>query len=88
MGERRASRGLPPRSDRRILDNADDVGLLEAIARGRVVVDATSRMQLRRLAREDLCLASFGAGVTATLLPRGRRIVAAARGELPDPLDY
>ncbi|MHA3700743.1 hypothetical protein ACXR2U_01045 [Jatrophihabitans sp. YIM 134969] len=51
------------------------------------MVEASNRMDLRRLAREDLCLAGFGIGVRATLLPRGQRIVAAAWGELPAPLE-
>ena len=87
MSERRSSRGLPPRTDRQILGNVDDVELLGAIGRGQVVVEPANRMMLRRLAREDLCLAGFGTGVVATLLPRGQRIVATARGELASPFD-
>jgi len=33
---------------------------------------------LRRLAREDLCLAGFGLGTSPTLLPQATRILAAA----------
>ena len=87
MSECRSNRGLPPRSDRQILDHVDDVELLRAIGRGEVVVEPANRMVLRRLAREELCLAGFGTGVVVTLLPRGQRIVAAARGELAAPFD-
>lgn len=87
MGERRTNRGLPPRTDRQILENGDDVSMLEAIGRGLVAVEPENRMQLRRLAREDLCLAGFGRGVTVTLLHRGHRLLAAARGEVPAPFD-
>lgn len=61
--------------------------MLRAIGRGQVVVEPANRMVLRRLAREELCLAGFGTGVSATLLPRGTRIVATARGELAFPFD-
>lgn len=57
------------------------------IARGRVPVSTDNRMTLRRLSREDLCLAGFGFGTVPTLLPRGQRIVAAARGEIASPFD-
>lgn len=87
MGERRANRGLPPRTDRQILSHVEDVYLLGEIGHGRVQVNAGNRMPLRRLSREDLCLAGFGLGTVPTLLPRGRRILAAVHGEIPTPLD-
>ena len=87
MSERRAHRNLPPRTDRQVLANTEDVYLLGEIASGRVSVDAGNRMVLRRLTREDLCLAGFGSGTVPTLLPRGERIVAAARGEIASPLE-
>jgi hypothetical protein len=76
-----------PRSDREILSREDDVYLLSAIAHGRLRVTAENRMDLRRLARDDLCLAGFGLGSTPVLLPRGIRIVGAARGELALPAE-
>jgi len=48
---------------------------------------AETRATLRRLAREDLCLAGFGLGTTPALLPRGTRILAAAHGELVLPAE-
>ncbi len=87
MGHRRTSRGLPPRTDYQIVSQAHDVAMLEAIGRGRVTVDPENHMQLKRLAREDLCLAGFASGTSVTLLPRGLRIVGIARGELPSPHD-
>jgi len=86
MGERRANR-FPPRTDRQILEHAEDVFLLSEIARGRVRVEAANRMTLRRLCREDLCVVGVGFGAVPTLLPRGNRILAAVRGELPAPLE-
>lgn len=87
MGQRRERRGLPPRTDRQVLAHVEDVYLLGEIAQGRVRVDPGVRMTLRRLAREDLCLAGFGIGTVVTLLPRGQRILAAARGEIASPLE-
>lgn len=85
MGERRANRGPRPRSDREILSQADDVYVLSEIGHGRLRVTGGNRMTVRRLAHEDLCLAGFGLGTTPTLLPRGKRILAAANGELVLP---
>lgn len=87
MGERRQNRDLPPRSDRQILAHDQAVYLLSEIAQTRVRVTTDNRMTLRRLCREDLCLAGFGFGTVPTLLPRGERIVTAARGEIAPPLD-
>ena len=87
MSERRAHRELPPRTDRQVLANTEDVYLLSEIASGRVSVNRSNRMALRQLTREDLCLAGFGLGTVPTLLPRGERIVAAARGEIAAPLE-
>ena len=88
MGERRAGRTNRHRTDSQILADDEDVYLLAEIAQGRLRVDAANRMTLRRLAREELCLAGFAFGAVPTLLPRGERIVAAARGEIAQPLDY
>jgi hypothetical protein len=82
MGDRRANRGPRARSDREILSHGDDVYLLSEIAHGRLRVTAETRATLRRLAREDLCVAGFGLSRTPTLLPRETRILAAAHGEL------
>jgi hypothetical protein len=87
MSERRANRGPRPRSDREILSREDDVYLLSEIAHGRLRVMAENRMDLRRLVRDDLCLAGFGLGSTPVLLPRGIRIVRAARGDLALPAE-
>ena len=65
--------------------NAEDVSLLAEIAHGRVRVAPENRWELRRLSREGLCLAGFGFGTAPTLLPRGERIVSAARGEFALP---
>lgn len=81
MSERRSSRGIY-RTDQQILAHELDVWLLTEIAAGRVRNEAHNRMDLRRLASDDLILAAFGADTTPTMLPRGARIVAAARGEI------
>lgn len=80
MGERRAHRGLPPRSNQQILDS-EDMYLLSEVARGRVIMTPAIRADLRRLTREDLITAGFGTGQLATLLPRAQRLLEAARGE-------
>lgn len=87
MGERRAHRGPSPRTDQQVLANQEDIYLLDQIAHGRVKVDRTNRMILRSLSREQLCLAGFGLGTVPTLLPRGRRILAAAHGETSLPAE-
>lgn len=84
MGDRRSNRGIH-RTDQQILDHAADVWLLSQIAAGRVRTDPQNRMDLRRLASDGLILAGFGTGSIASLLPRGHRIVAAARGEYTLP---
>ena len=84
MGERRSNRGIH-RTDQQILDHPTDVWLLTEIAAGRVRTDPRNRMDLRRLASDGLVLAGFGTGSPASLLPRGQRIVAAARGEFTLP---
>lgn len=86
MSERRASRGIK-RTDQQILMHEDDVRLLGAVAAGRVQVGADNRMDLRRLAHDGLLLAGFGLGTVPTLLPRGARILAAARGEISLAID-
>lgn len=78
---------MPPRSDRQILAHVEDVYLLGETAHGRVRVDPIIRMTLRRRAREDLFLAGFGVDTVPTLLPCREGILAAARGEIPSPLD-
>jgi hypothetical protein len=84
MGERRSNRGIH-RTDQQILDHATDVWLLTEVAAGRVRTHPQNRMDLRRLASDGLILAGFGTGALAALLPRGQRIVAAARGEYTLP---
>jgi hypothetical protein len=99
MSERRASRETSHRNDRQILAHDSDVFLLAAVARGLLVRASGSpgtpwmlgndsvRSDLRRLAREDLLLCPFAGTTPPTLLPRGVRLLAVARGELPMPLD-
>ena len=86
MGDRRTARGIH-RTDDQILDHSEDVDLLRAVAAGQVTTQAALRMDLRRLARDDLLLAGFGAGTTPILLPRGQRILDAANGILPRPVE-
>ena len=86
MGDRRVARGIH-RNDDQILNHVEDVDLLRAIAAGKVTVQPALRMDLRRLAREELILAGFGTGTTPTLLPRGQRILDAANGMLPRPVE-
>lgn len=87
MSERRPNRGLA-RTDAQILAHDAAVWLLGQVAAGRVSVSPATRMDLRRLASDDLVLAGFGRGTVPTLLPRGARILAASRGEItlaPEP---
>jgi hypothetical protein len=80
MSERRRHRGIL-RTDEQILAHPADMHLLEMIARGQLTAAIPElRMDLARLAREDLVLAGFGSGSPVTLLPRGQRVVAVARG--------
>lgn len=81
MSERRAFRGIY-RTDQQILAHDADVWLLGEIAAGRIRMDPSNRIELRRLARDDLILAGFGRGIMPTLQPRGACILAAARGEI------
>src|SRR5947199_320444 len=60
MSERRAFR-VGPRTDLQILDHAEDMAVLVAIAGGRYIRSPDDRLTLRRLAREDLLLAGFAA---------------------------
>lgn len=87
MGERRPVRGIY-RADHQILAHDADVWLLDEVAAGRVTIDQGNRMDLRRLANDDLVLAPFGRGAQPTLLPRGRGSLAAARGETARPADH
>jgi hypothetical protein len=93
MGQRRANRGPAPRSDLQILAS-DDIAALQAVESGTVSRGGTGvaamfladgvPVMLRRLEREDLCTAPM-VGVPI-LLPRGQRLLATSRGELPWPL--
>ncbi len=97
MGERRAHRGPAPRSDRQILAHPEDMALIALVAAGQVsresgrvnapyVVNADPlRMDLRRLAREELVHAPIAG--PPTLQPRGARLLQVMRGELPQPSD-
>lgn len=70
------------RTDQQILAHPVDMQLIEAAARGELRTAPKLRTDLARLAREDVVLAGFGSGVAVLLLPRGARLLAAARGEL------
>ena len=96
MSERRANRGLPPRSDHQILDHPTDMWILGAIAAGRVTRDGTHLnaqhlldgkplpTDLKRLARDELVWAPIGSD--PSIAPRGARILGMAWGEIPAPL--
>lgn len=86
MSERRTHRGVQ-RTDHQILSHTGDMQLIEAAARNELRTAPELRADLARLAREDVLLAGFGAGVAVGLLPRGARLLAAARGELTLPPD-
>ena len=86
MGERRSARGIH-RTDDQILNHTEDVDLLRAVAAGQVTTQPALRMDLRRLARDELLLAGFGTGTTPILLPRGQRIVDVANGMLARPVE-
>lgn len=81
MSGQRAFRGIH-RTDQQILAHEGDLWLLGEIAARRIRMDAGNRMDLRRLAQDDLILAGFGRGTVPTLQSRGARILAAARGEI------
>jgi hypothetical protein len=96
MGDRRAHRGPAGRTDAQILASGD-MALLAAVAAGRVsrqsgglnapyllAIDSL-RMDLRRLAREELVYAPISG--SPTLQPRGERLLLVARGELPAPIE-
>jgi hypothetical protein len=97
VGPRREHRGAAPRTDAELLADDHVMGLLEAVAAGRVIrpsSSATARflvdgmpVELRVLARQDLLYAPMGGAVPPTLAPRGQRLLAAWRGELPAPLE-
>ena len=86
MGDRRGTRGIH-RTDDQILNHTEDVDLLRAVAAGTVRTAPETRMDLRRLARDELVLAGFGTGTTPILLPRGQRILDAVNGMLPRPVE-
>jgi hypothetical protein len=81
MGERRSSRA-GPRTDQQILRHEPDLYLLRLVARGELRNSPQQRMDLRRLCNDGLILVGFGAGSVATMLPRGRHILAIASGEV------
>jgi hypothetical protein len=86
MGERRSNR-IQPRTDRAIVEHPEDAWMLVEVAAGRITMGPETRSSLRRLAREDVLLAGFGAGSVPLLLPRGQRLLAAIHGEVPMPTD-
>ena len=86
MGERRQFRGIH-RTDAQILAHQSDMHLLGLVQRQAVSMHPAVRTDLRRLAQDDCILAGFGVGSRATLLPRGERLLAAARGEYALPAD-
>jgi hypothetical protein len=57
------------------------MALLVEISDGRLKMGPATRVDIHRLVREELALCGFGPGQVATLLPRGQRLLAAARGE-------
>jgi hypothetical protein len=95
MSSRRANRGPAPRSDREILADDFDMMLLRAVEAGQVARASGSAVAtyllggqpvaLKHLSREDLLYAPIGG--PPVLAARGRRLLAAARGELPWPAD-
>jgi hypothetical protein len=85
VSDRRAQRGPERRSDAQILAHTDDMYLLDLVRLQQITLGATTRMDLRRLARDELILIGFGHGARPTLLPRGERLLAAARGEFAVP---
>jgi hypothetical protein len=80
MSERRELR-TGTRTDEQILAHAADLFLLERIQRGEITNAPELRMDLRRLARDELILVGFGRGSRPTLLPRATRLLATAHGE-------
>ena len=86
MSERRPFRGIQ-RTDAQILAHQSDMHLLSLVQRQAVSMHPAVRTDLRRLAQDDCILAGFGVGSRATLLPRGERLLAAARGEYALPAD-
>lgn len=85
MGERR--RRVRDRTDEQILAHETDMFLLSRIESGQVRVTPELRFDLRRLSDEGCIVAGFGTGTTPMLLPRGARLLAAARGEFRLPTD-
>jgi hypothetical protein len=81
MSDRRRHRGPGRRTDAQILEHSDDMYLLDLVRRQQVALEPRIRMDLRRLASDDLILIGFGVGARPTLLPRGERLLASARGE-------
>lgn len=95
MSERRAHRGLPPRTDQQILDNPRDMALLAAVAAGRVsrvgsrvnapyLLDGDPLwVDMKRLAREDLIYAPISG--PPSLQSRGVRLLQMKREDLLQP---
>jgi hypothetical protein len=79
-------RGPRRRTDAQILAHSEDMDLLDLVRRQQIAFGPSTRMDLRRLARDELILVGFGAGARPTLLSRGERLLAAVRGDftLPD----
>jgi hypothetical protein len=57
---------LASRSDSAIVENDKELFLPLMIGRGAVRVTRENRSQLRRLVREDLCVAGFGLVIRTT----------------------
>ena len=95
MSERRAHRGLPPRTDQQILDHPTNMWILGDIAAGRVTRDGTHLnaqhlldgkpllIYMKRLARDDRVWVPIGND--PSIAPRGARILELAWGEIPAP---
>lgn len=96
MSHRRSNRGWQEwRRDADVLANELDIALIRAVAAGRVIRggdaprsisaphlldDRPVRMELRRLAREDLVFVPISA--PPVIAPRGRRLLEIANGEV------
>lgn len=86
MSDKRSHR-VGPRTGQQILDHPEDVYLLQRIARGEVANSPALRMDLRRLARDELILVGFAAGSVPTMQPRSLRVLAVVSGEIPAESD-
>ena len=86
-------------TDLQILRHDGDMALVLAVARGEptraggspgspwLLAGESVRMDLRRLAREDVLTAPMGGHTPPALLPRGQRLLEMFRGEVATPYD-